>query len=102
MIAAIQIQAQNNTKTDSILVDGVCEMCQERIEKYAYGKGVKFAYWNQKSSFLKLVYKTNKTSLKEISERVASIGHKTNLHHADSNAYQDLPDCCKYKSVEKH
>lgn len=102
LICAIQVKAQSNTKTDSLMVEGVCEMCQERIQKFAYGKGVKFAEWDQNTSYLKLVYNEQKTTLSEISERVAGIGHKTNLHPADEKAYNKLPGCCQYESVEKH
>lgn len=97
-ISALSAQA----KTDSLYVEGVCKMCKERIEKYAYGKGVKLANWDKESGYLKLVYKEDKTSLKEIAERVASIGHENALCKRNDEAYEKLPGCCQYDSVEKH
>lgn len=102
ILGATQLKSQEKVKTDSLLVEGVCMMCKERIQKHAYGKGVKFAEWNLNNSYLKLVYNTEKASLEDISKRVAKAGHSNNLSKATEEAYGKLPNCCQYHSTEKH
>jgi hypothetical protein len=102
ILSATQLKSQEKIKTDSLHVEGVCKMCQSRIQKFAYGKGVKFAEWNLTNSYLKLVYNSEKTNLEDISKRVAKAGHSTNLTKATEEAYGKLPNCCQYESVEKH
>lgn len=102
LLGATQLKSQEKVTTDSLHVDGVCMMCKERIQKFAYGKGVKFAEWNLDNSYLKVVYNSEKTSLKDISTRVAKAGHTTNLTKATEEAYGKLPYCCQYHTTEKH
>ena len=61
--------AQNKNAKASMEVDGVCDMCKERIEKAAIRtKGVKSAVWNVDTHELKLIYDERKTDLKTISK----------------------------------
>lgn len=102
ILSATQLKSQEKSTSDSLYVEGVCMMCKERIQKFAYGKGVKFAEWNLNTSYLKLVYNSEKTNLEDISKRVAKAGHNTNLTKATEEAYGKLPNCCQYHSTEKH
>tara|TARA_R110001592_G_scaffold307299_2_gene580752 strand:+ start:274820 stop:275158 length:339 start_codon:yes stop_codon:yes gene_type:complete len=102
ILSATQLKSQEKVKTDSLYVEGVCEMCQQRIQKHAYGKGVKFAEWNLTNSYLTVAYNTEKTTMDDISKRVAKAGHTTSKHPHDKKGYENLPNCCKYESVEKH
>lgn len=87
---------------DTIIVEGICDMCQKRIEEAAYGKGVKYVSWDKVSKKMAVVYKDSKTSLQEIEERIAIAGHKTEHVDAKRNDYDSLPDCCKYESLHTH
>ncbi len=84
-------------------VKGVCKMCKERIEEAAiYTKGVKYAKWNKESQKIKIVYKHDKVSEKKIHQNIADAGHSTEKIEAPKEAYDQLPECCKYLEVEVH
>jgi len=97
----ISINSFAQTKSTKIIVDGVCMMCEERIEKNIIGlKGVKLANWNLENRILKLVYNEKKISLDEIHKFLASIGHDTNKKIASNQAYNLLDPCCQYRDVQ--
>ena len=53
------IQAQTSSLvTITLKVSGNCEMCKERIETAAKGRGVKEASWDADSKLLTLTYDT--------------------------------------------
>ncbi|MDP4844063.1 MAG: cation transporter [Salibacteraceae bacterium] len=87
---------------DTITVEGICGMCQKRIEEAAYGKGVKFVSWDKATKKMAVAYKDDKTSLQEIEERIATAGHKTEHVDAKRDDYDSLPDCCKYETLHTH
>lgn len=86
------------TEHAMINVQGLCEICKERIEKAAKGvSGVTSASWDQKSKQLHLNFDPAKTNVDAISKAVAKVGHDTDKYKADKAVYDALPDCCKYK-----
>lgn len=81
-----------------INVQGLCEMCKDRIEKAAKGvNGVSTATWDQKSKVLHLNFDSKKTSISAISKVIAKAGHDTDDYKAENSVYNTLPDCCKYR-----
>ena len=91
----------SQTKSEVIFVDGVCGMCEKRIESNCLAtKGVKLADWNKESKMLKVIYNDKKISIDEIHKKIASIGHDTNLETASEEAYNNLYMCCKYRDEE--
>lgn len=81
-----------------INVQGLCEMCKERIEKAAKGVGgVSSASWEQKTKQLHLNFDASRTSVDAISKAVAKAGHDTDRYKADKATYDALPGCCKYR-----
>jgi cation transport ATPase len=93
--------AQNKNAKASLEVDGVCGMCKERIEKAAIRtKGVKSAVWNVDTHELKLIFDENKTDLKLISKKIASVGHDTKEVKATEVQYNTVHPCCKYRDDE--
>lgn len=97
----ITIFAQNVSE-DTISVQGNCGMCKKRIEDAAYGKGVKFAEWDNNTNLLVISYRSDKTTLEEIEKRIASKGHTTEHITAKREDYDSLPGCCKYESQQDH
>lgn len=97
------VPAQNSSKfqTEEFTVKGVCEMCQKRIEKAALISGVISTNWDKNTQLLKVIYKTKKTSLKEIKKAVAEAGHDTDEIKATDETYAKLPDCCAYRDGVK-
>ena len=78
-------------------VQGVCGMCEKRIEEAALRtKGVKVADWDKESKVLKVVFNSQKTSLEAIHANIAEKGHSTELVTAEKEVYKKLPDCCQY------
>ena len=91
----------SQTKSEVIFVDGVCGMCEKRIESNCLAtKGIKMADWNKENRMLKIIFNEKKISLDEIHKKVASIGHDTKLETAPDEAYNKLDMCCKYRDEE--
>jgi len=91
----------SQTKSTVIVVDGVCMMCENRIEKQAINKkGIKLADWNLENRTLKLVYNEKHISLDEIHKFLASIGHDTKKEIASDEAYSLLDPCCQYRDLQ--
>tara|TARA_B110000008_G_scaffold209312_1_gene208129 strand:- start:570 stop:965 length:396 start_codon:yes stop_codon:yes gene_type:complete len=90
----------SQTKSAKIVVDGVCMMCEERIEKKAIDvKGIKLADWNLDNRVLKVVYNEKNITINEIHEFLGSIGHDTEKKIASNEAYALLDPCCQYRDV---
>ncbi len=90
--------AQNKNAKATIEVDGVCEMCKERIEKASIqAKGVKMATWNVSTHQLDLIYNEKRTDLKSIKQSIANSGHDTDVIKANQDAYESLHSCCLYR-----
>ncbi len=81
-------------------VQGNCDMCKERIENALDVKGVYQAVYDLQNKKIFLVY--NSAQFKEIQLHniVASVGHDTEKVKADDLVYNNLPDCCKYRSED--
>lgn len=85
------------TKTDTIRVQGNCDMCKTRIEKAANVDGVLKAEWNKDSKILTLVYDPSKVKNDDVQKKIALAGHDTEKYRADDKVYNSLPACCKYR-----
>ena len=81
----------------SIRVFGNCEMCKERIEEAAKGKGIKKAEWHIASGYLKLTVEPAFKGIEKLHQRISDAGHDTELKKAKDVIYADLPQCCKYR-----
>lgn len=90
--------AQN--KKISFLVNGMCGMCEERIENALDIKGISFASWSQDTKICNVTYNMKKVSEKEIHQLLAKIGHDTQQCKATDEAYNNLHQCCHYKRTE--
>ena len=97
------ISAQETKKviTAEFKVEGVCNMCKERIENAALIKGVKFAEWSKEKQVLKVIYKSKHTDELSIHKAVAKAGHDTEKEKASSAIYGKLPNCCAYRDGVK-
>jgi len=101
LMLLLSFKSISQTKSTVIIVDGVCMMCENRIEKQAIDKkGIKLADWNLENRTLKLVYNEKHISVDEIHKFIASIGHDTKKEIASDEAYSLLDPCCKYRDVQ--
>jgi Cu(I)/Ag(I) efflux system membrane fusion protein len=81
-----------------IKVQGLCEMCKDRIERAAKSvNGVSSASWDSDTRQLHLDFDPAKTAKDEISRKIAASGHDTDSHKAVDSTYDALPECCKYR-----
>jgi|AGTN01.3.fsa_nt_gi RND family efflux transporter, MFP subunit len=91
--------ATTKSEHEILKVQGLCEMCKERIEKTAKSVvGVSSATWDIKTKDLHLDFDPKKTNLDAISKAIAQVGHDTEKHKADNKTYDALPSCCKYRN----
>ena len=94
------VTANENKKDEHAMlgVQGLCEMCKERIEKAAKDvKGVSSATWDMEKKELHLNFDPSQTSLDAISKAIAKAGHDTDKDKADQSTYDALPGCCQYR-----
>jgi len=81
-----------------LAVQGLCEMCKDRIEKAAKSvSGVTSASWDIKTKQLHLGFNPAKTSVDAVAKAIAKAGHDTDKYKADKATYDALPSCCKYR-----
>lgn len=99
VISCTSFSAIAQTKTDIVKVWGNCGMCETRIVKAAKDAGATSAKWDAETNMLSVAYKTSKTSLAKIEEKVASVGHDTKTVKANDEVYSKLHGCCKYERV---
>lgn len=95
------VQAQEkknkNAKYD-VEVNGSCDQCKKRIEKAAYSvSGVKSADWNMDDHTLHLILNEQKSSLTDVKNAIAKVGHDTDDVKATNADYEQLHVCCKYE-----
>ncbi|HAW53124.1 MAG TPA: metal transporter [Flavobacteriales bacterium] len=93
--------AQKEVKTISIHVDGVCDMCKERIENALDVNGVKYAKWDKQSHDCEIMYRTDKITEEELHSLLNQAGHDTDKSRASDSAYEAVHDCCKYRELSK-
>ncbi|MEC8637537.1 MAG: hypothetical protein VXY01_02525 [Bacteroidota bacterium] len=90
-------ESSSKNEKKSIEVLGNCDMCKKRIEKAAFSvKGVKYAFWDNSSGQLRLIYNGLKTDIDTIEKQIAAAGHDTKNHVSSDKAYDQLPACCQY------
>jgi Cu(I)/Ag(I) efflux system membrane fusion protein len=90
--------ATENESHATINVQGLCEMCKDRIEEAAKSvNGVRSAAWDQPSKQLHLSFSPSATSAGAISKAIAKAGHDNEKYKADDKVYNALPECCKYR-----
>jgi len=106
LVASVSVAGysqKNSVPKDSAVifkVFGNCEMCKDRIETAAKGKGVKSAIWDVDTKMLSLDYDPSSTNPEKVQQRIADVGHDTELKKAKDYVYKDLPDCCLYRNKD--
>lgn len=88
--------------TVTFWVNGVCGMCEDRIEQTFKRKGITSADWSTTSKEVTIVYDPSQITVDQLHRWIAAAGHDTKLHKAKSAAYMSLPDCCRYREVKEH
>jgi cation transport ATPase len=102
LFIGISTQAQQKNKNAKLTfeVNGICEMCKDRIEKATLKiKGVKFSSWSIETHQLSLIIDERKVDELTIHKKIAAIGHDTDKVKATDEAYNNLHGCCKYDRI---
>lgn len=90
------LYAQSTTDT-TMIVNGVCGMCEHTIEKSAKIEGVSFAEWDLETLVLSLKFDANKVSLADINKSIVASGYDTEFEAATDSSYYKLDPCCYYR-----
>ncbi len=80
-------------------VSGECGQCKQRIENALKIKSIYSADWEVATKMLTVVYDPAKINLEAIHEKVAAVGHDTELKKAKDAVYAALPACCLYRDI---
>lgn len=79
-------------------VGGNCDMCKERIEEALDIKGIYQAIYDLNNKKIFIIYNSAQFKEIQIHNIIASVGHDTEQVKADDLVYNNLPDCCKYRT----
>ena len=101
LCSAFALGAQNKFKEISIEVDGLCGMCEERIENAAYIQGVKKADWSQETHLLELIYNSSKVDEAAIISAINEVGHDVKNHPATDEQYANIHGCCRFRDPDQ-
>ena len=83
--------------TEEIYVFGNCGMCKARIHKAGNElEAVASVSWDMDTKMLSVTYDSSKTSISDIEEKMAEVGHDTKNEKSASDVYEALPGCCQY------
>lgn len=79
-------------------VRGNCKSCQKKIEKASNSvNGVEESSWDKKAKKLTVTFDDSKTNKNQIVDAVLKAGYDADGKTAPDDAYEALPDCCKYR-----
>ncbi len=87
----------HNAKIEIVKVYGNCSMCKSSIEKAANKKKISKANWNEETKMATITYNSKQTSIDAVLKNIALAGYDNSNFLAPDAAYNNLPDCCKYK-----
>lgn len=103
LLLLVSGSALAQTSEVTFWVDGVCGMCEKRIESALINSsGVKFADWDNQTSQVKVAYNSKKITEQKLHEILSGAGHDTQKVRAKDEDYAKVPGCCKYRTLEKH
>ena len=94
-LTAMFAQAQRAELTFG--VDGLCGMCENRIEKAFDQKGIVVADYDLGTKKIHVVYKTKKWNEESLHKLATGVGHDTDKYKATDEAYAKMHGCCKYR-----
>ena len=78
-------------------VDGLCGMCENRIEAAFDQKGIVVADYDLETKQLHVVYKAKKWNEESLHKLATRVGHDTDKYKATEEAYANMHGCCKYR-----
>ena len=102
LAASITTTFAQDKKTDTIKVYGNCGMCKTTIESSLKKKdGIISKNWNKETKKMMVTYDPSKINLKQIGEKIASVGYDNEYVTAKDEVYNNLHHCCQYDRPKK-
>lgn len=96
MLGIFSVFAADKTETVKVK-GGDCEECKTHIETTVVGvEGVSTADWDAATQTLTVTFDDETTTLDAVEKKIAEAGNDTQNYKASEEAYNSLPDCCKY------
>ena len=78
-------------------VRGNCGMCKQTIEKAVTDlEGTSKADWDRLRKKIDVSFDASKTNLQAIHKAISDAGYDTDQSEGNTEAYDNLPPCCKY------
>ena len=99
MISLSSFAQQQGIKTNTFIINGICDDCKERIENAADIKGVKLCKWSPDTKIATVTYDESKVNLEQIQKAIAKAGYDIGEIKGNDAAYNKLPKCCQYRSA---
>lgn len=89
--------AADHKGLDQLHVKGTCDMCTSRIVNAARSvKGVSNVSYDLERQTLYFKINPKKTTIVQLEQAIASVGHDTENVKAADDVYHNLHSCCKY------
>ncbi len=103
LFMGINVYSQTEWKNVEIKTTAECQQCKDRIEK-AVNKldGIKSVDLVIDTKICKVSYDEKVVTLKEIREKIASVGYDADDVKKDPRAYKRLPKCCQIDGHKDH
>lgn len=99
-ISAVFGQKAAKVQTAEIKTSAVCGHCEETIsEALTYHKGILAMNMDMETKVVSVRYKTKKTSVEDIRNKIASLGYNADAVPANVEAYKKLSPCCQKPGV---
>lgn len=98
----VNAQKESKWKTLNLKVEGVCGMCETRIENALDVKGIKIADWDLKTKNCEIVYNSEKVTEEQIGALLTAVGHDSEIAKATDEQYDTVHKCCKYRTDVTH
>lgn len=78
----------------------VCDMCEETIKKAIFSnlEGVKDVTFDTEAKTVAVTYVPKQTNIETIERTITRAGYDANDKKRDSEAYENLPECCKHQN----
>ena len=97
LISTLTFGQKKGTVETKMHVEGICGMCEDRIESALDVKGIWIAEWDVETQKLYVVYKESKITKEQISALINEAGHDTELSKATDEQYGKVHGCCLYR-----
>ncbi|MHC1733135.1 MAG: efflux RND transporter periplasmic adaptor subunit [Bacteroidales bacterium] len=97
-MSGAEIKSSASTGHAEFRVEGLCEMCKDRIETTAKKvHGVKSAEWDIDTKQLHISFDKSHTEIDDVKKAIADAGHDNDKYRAPDEVYSALPECCLYR-----